>query len=282
LFNLKPIDPGVNNGRGNLAFGYPDPDHPNYVGPGYYAEAPLASRDSLRWLPPEFDRGSIARAMFYMATRYNGQGTEPNLYLTDDPPSASPWGTEMGDLSVFVQWNRKHRPDELELRRNRLIFEEFQHNRNPFIDFPELVDAAFTSHLYLAPGTWRVKHFSFDELMNEAVSGWLADPDGDGIINLHEYAFGLHPREAGAVQPVHFSLTEGGDAAVEFRKIRDAHLAGLEYLLEHSSDLGIWEPILPSSTLTWDDGPWHRMVRIAFPLPQNAQRQFVRARVIVE
>lgn len=64
LFNLAPADPGVNSGRGNLAYGYPDPAHPNYVAPGYYAEAPLVSRDSERWLPPEADRGFIARALF--------------------------------------------------------------------------------------------------------------------------------------------------------------------------------------------------------------------------
>lgn len=285
LFNLRPCDPGVNSARGNLAFGYPDPTLPNYVGPGHYEQAPLASRDSDRWLPPEADKGFIARAMFYMATRYNGEGTEPDLYLTATPPTQSPWGTEMGDIHALLQWNRKHPPVEFERRRNRLIYEQFQHNRNPFIDYPDLVDAAFTYHLYLAPGTWRVKHFTFEELNDPTVSGWAADPDGDGRSNLFEYALGTNPRKTGSTFPITILPAHGpvGQWLLSYREVKDADLWGLNYTVEGSSDLETWTEVEP--TLRWfsEDGPNHRTVFLDLPSDiSHPTRQFFRLRVTLE
>lgn len=144
------------------------------------------------------------------ATRYEGNGTKPDLYLSDDPSVESPWGTSMGDLTAFIEWNRQHPPAGFEERRNDLIHQQFQHNRKPFIDYPDLVDAIWTSDLYLAPGTWRVENFTFAELDDEAISGWLADPGGDGIVNLHEYAFGSDPWRGGPGRPVEVAFHGGG------------------------------------------------------------------------
>jgi hypothetical protein len=41
--------------------------------------------------------------------------------------------------------------------------------------------------------TWRKLRFSTNDLANAALSGPNGDPDGDGISNLAEYAFGLEP-----------------------------------------------------------------------------------------
>lgn len=279
LHNLKPCHPGVNSARGNLAFGYPDPAHPNYVPVGSYPEAPLASRDSLRWLPPEDDCGFIARAMFYMATRYNGEGTEPDLYLTDTPPVESPWGTAMGDIQAFLEWNRRYPPGPAEKQRHNLIFSDYQGNRNPYIDFPDLVDAVFTAHLYLAPGTWRTAHFNFDELADASVSAWEADPDGDGRPNLLEYAFGSNPRQPGSASPVQIHYQEDGSTTVEFRKVREAHLWGLEYQFEHSTDLIHWEPVEKELVSTTEQGPWYKDVVATLPMAHGGPRHFVRVLV---
>ncbi|MFE1896831.1 endonuclease, partial [Streptomyces yangpuensis] len=46
-----------------------------------------------------------------------------------------------GRISLLKQWNRMDPPDAFEQRRNQVIFDVYQHNRNPFIDHPEWVDA---------------------------------------------------------------------------------------------------------------------------------------------
>lgn len=99
-------------------------------------------------------RGDMARAVLYMAIRYEGgrdaatQQSEPDLELTDDRSrilitSASP--AYMGLLSTLLAWHQADPPDAAERGRNEVIF-GFQGNRNPFIDHPEwATNALFTS-----------------------------------------------------------------------------------------------------------------------------------------
>lgn len=99
-------------------------------------------------------KGDLARAILYMAVRYeggahpvNGQ-SEPDLELTDNRAlivvtSGSP--AYMGLLSDLLQWHQADPPDDAERARNQVIY-SFQGNRNPFIDHPEWASAAlFTS-----------------------------------------------------------------------------------------------------------------------------------------
>jgi hypothetical protein len=44
---------------------------------------------------------------------------------------------------------------------------------------------------------WRAKMFNDDQLANVTVSGPNADPDGDGVVNVAEFALGGHPLIAG-------------------------------------------------------------------------------------
>ncbi|WP_064747153.1 endonuclease [Lysobacter antibioticus] len=99
-------------------------------------------------------KGDMARAILYMAIRYEG-GTDPNsgqaepdLELTDDRSkivitSSSP--AYMGLLTTLLQWHQADPPTAAEKARNEVIY-SFQGNRNPFIDHPEWATASlFTS-----------------------------------------------------------------------------------------------------------------------------------------
>lgn len=99
-------------------------------------------------------RGDLARAILYMAIRYEGgrdvvtNQSEPDLELTDDRSkivvtSASP--AYMGLMSTLLAWHSADPPDAGERGRNEVIF-SFQGNRNPFIDHPEWATSSlFTS-----------------------------------------------------------------------------------------------------------------------------------------
>ncbi|MEE7547795.1 ribonuclease, partial [Xanthomonas sp. Kuri4-1] len=99
-------------------------------------------------------KGDMARAVMYMAIRYEG-GTdaatgqsEPDLELTDDrskivQTAASP--AYMGLLSTLIDWHLADPPDAAERARNEVVY-SFQGNRNPFIDHPEwATPSLFTS-----------------------------------------------------------------------------------------------------------------------------------------
>ena len=100
-------------------------------------------------------QGDVARALFYMAVRYEGgvHGvtgvTEPDLELTDDLAliNASKTGSNeplayMGLLSVLIQWHNSDPVDIYEHQHNEAVYSA-QGNRNPFTDHPEWVACVF-------------------------------------------------------------------------------------------------------------------------------------------
>jgi endonuclease I len=145
LFNLRPINQAVNQTRGNRIFDEPDLFHgfdPAAAPPGApeCLYDPLGGQGRL-WAPRPAERGDIARAMFYMAVRYDGRDelTTP-LRLSDDPDTLA---GRFGRLSTLLRWHAEDPVDEEERRRNDLIFERFQGNRNPFVDDPGLAERVF-------------------------------------------------------------------------------------------------------------------------------------------
>jgi endonuclease I len=125
----------VNNGSGGGSGTYPG--HSNW------AQTPDGNGGSFEVWGKR--KGDMARAVMYMAIRYEGGDdintgqSEPDLELTDNrslivATSASP--AYMGLMSTLLAWHQADPPDAAERARNEVIF-SFQGNRNPFIDHPE-------------------------------------------------------------------------------------------------------------------------------------------------
>ena len=77
-------------------------------------------------------KGDVARAIFYMAVRYNGLSV-----VNGDLPDTTVG--QIGDLATLLQWNQTDASDDFEMNRNNYIY-TWQYNRNPFIDYPNLAD----------------------------------------------------------------------------------------------------------------------------------------------
>lgn len=93
------------------------------------------------WEPPEIVKGDVARMMFYMDIRYDGNdgSKTPNLELVDlvDTPRTdkSDGYGHFGKLCTLLQWHINDPVSDAERRRNNVVF-SWQGNRNPFIDRP--------------------------------------------------------------------------------------------------------------------------------------------------
>jgi len=125
VHNLKPADASVNVARSNKDFDNGGVQHSEAT-ECYYTDSTWEARDAVK--------GDIARIIFYMATRYEGDGGEIDLEVVDwnnTYPNA-----QHGKLSTLLEWNLQDPPDEFERNRNNVIY-SFQHNRNPFIDNPD-------------------------------------------------------------------------------------------------------------------------------------------------
>ncbi len=89
---------------------------------------------------------------------------------------------------------------------------------------------------------WQERHFTTEELDDEAVSGPFADPDGDGMPNLLKYALGGNPWTASKEIAPRMGLAgAAGDQylALSFIPADPAPL-DLDYRVEVSSDLINW------------------------------------------
>jgi endonuclease I len=130
LHHLRPTDVTVNSSRGNKDF-----DN----GGTLHEEAPDTYSDSDSWEPRDEVKGDVARMIFYMDIRYEGDNGELDLEVNNVVNNGS--APYHGKLSTLLQWHNQDPVDDFEKRRNEIIFNEYQHNRNPFIDHPEWVEA---------------------------------------------------------------------------------------------------------------------------------------------
>lgn len=134
LYHLNPSDGKANQQKNN----YP---------PGKLISADKFDNGSFRmgrdaagrivFEPADIYKGDFARAYFYVATCYEDlQWVEDNAYPLDNQSylEFDPWL-----IDVLLSWHRMDPVSEKE--RNRAdIVSSIQHNRNPFIDYPELVE----------------------------------------------------------------------------------------------------------------------------------------------
>ena len=125
VHNLKPAASSVNQDKSNLDFDNGGEQHDVATG-CYFTDSTWEARDEVK--------GDIARIIFYMDTRYEGNNGESNLTVVDYV-NTYPL-PEHGKLSTLLEWNNFDPPDEFERNRNNVIF-SWQQNRNPFIDNPE-------------------------------------------------------------------------------------------------------------------------------------------------
>ena len=119
LHHLFPADSLLNAIRGSHPFG--EVTHEEKMlkcGESHYGLGTSGTEDIFE--PPQAHKGNVARALFYFSIRYD-------LPIEDQ------------EEAVLRQWNQEDPVDDQERARNDRIF-EIQKNRNPFVDFPELVD----------------------------------------------------------------------------------------------------------------------------------------------
>ncbi|MEL6535577.1 MAG: endonuclease, partial [Bacteroidota bacterium] len=140
VHHLRAADISTNSARNNRNFG--EATTPYVDGSGQYSGATgsFTSSSEYVWEPRAEVKGDIARMIFYMATRYEGENGEVDLELTETLLSNTDKSPLHARLSVLLAWHVEDPVDQQERDRNDVIY-SYQNNRNPFIDRPEFVEA---------------------------------------------------------------------------------------------------------------------------------------------
>ncbi|UTW66414.1 endonuclease [bacterium SCSIO 12643] len=145
LHHLRAADVSTNSARNNRNF---DEAPTQYVdGSGNYSGTTDSYTSSTDWVwePRDEIKGDVARMIFYMTVRYEGENGEVDLELTDNLLSSTDKTPFHGKASVLVQWHLDDPVSSEEIARNNVIY-GYQGNRNPFIDHPEYVCEIYGSY----------------------------------------------------------------------------------------------------------------------------------------
>jgi len=136
-FHIYPTDGKVNGQRGNSPFG----ECANGTSLGGKALGKLGACTFPGYSGQVFEpvdeyKGDFARSYFYFATRYENKMTSisGDSFNKTTYPSLSDWA-----LNLFLKWSRQDPVSQKEIDRNNAIY-QYQKNRNPFIDHPELAE----------------------------------------------------------------------------------------------------------------------------------------------
>lgn len=107
--------------------------------------------------------------------------------------------------------------------------------------------------------------------------GTEADPDGDGLSNLLEYALGGDPATANSeIAPLLGTETVGESTYLSIAFTKNANAQGIDYVVEASSDLVTWESA--GSTTVVEDATT-AIIRDNVALT-DSDRRFIRLRVV--
>ena len=157
LYNVRPATAKVNTARGNskyIEFNEGDKYYESTDGGPYALKVNSDPNQGFatKCEPADQVKGDIVRSLMYTYIHYNKFGSY-NWYY-DEPANTK---CVMGSLQlnnvfgydnmdkiyeVISKWNKLDPVDDLERLRNDTI-QAIQGNRNPFVDYPDLIDACF-------------------------------------------------------------------------------------------------------------------------------------------
>lgn len=133
LYNLMPSDAKANSTKSNYGMGVvTKASYDNGV-------IKVGTGDSGKklWQPYPQWQGDFARAYLYMATCYQDYAWVKeglNSLETGDYPTLQKWASDL-----YIKWAKQDPVSDLEAKRNNIV-SSIQGNRNPFIDFPNLME----------------------------------------------------------------------------------------------------------------------------------------------
>ncbi len=133
LFHIYPVDGWVNNKRNNYPYG--NVSNPTWTSKNGSKLGTSASEgyNGIVFEPIDAYKGDLARSYFYMCVRYKDINFSQNEFSQFNGAELAPWA-----LNQLVEWHLNDPVSQKEIDRNNNVY-SIQNNRNPFIDYPELV-----------------------------------------------------------------------------------------------------------------------------------------------
>lgn len=140
-FHIYPTDGKVNGQRSNFPYGECAngttlPSNGSVKALGRLGSCTFPGYSGTVFEPDDQYKGDFARSYFYMAAAYNDKiaGWNSKMLAGNNYPAFSSWA-----INLLLKWHREDPVSQKELDRQEVVYGA-QHNRNPFIDHPELAE----------------------------------------------------------------------------------------------------------------------------------------------
>lgn len=170
LYNLMPCESKINSKKSNYPMGIVVSGD---IGNGW-TKVGKGTDGKWYWEPADPWKGDFARGYMYMATAYqdyNWSGNQaPQILQQGAYPTLKEWA-----YKLYIQWAKADKPNALEIKRNNEVA-KIQGNRNPYVDFPNLMEYVWgdSTNIAFNPET-TVKSSSY--VNGEGGGGGSVDPD---------------------------------------------------------------------------------------------------------
>ncbi len=225
------------------------------------SDTKIEYRDDIQFMTADIYNGTASAALRYVAGSYRAFGNNGTTAFEGSVNQAS--NTALNNLTGTITASQAF--SDLVTASDHL---------------PLIVDYTVATPY----NTWRLQHFTAAQLANPAVSGDLADPDGDGIPNLLEYALNLDPNAASAAGlPTAGQTTVGGSQYLTLTYTRVIAATGITYQPQVSGDLSTWNGgpgyTAPVSTTNNPDGMTQTVVAQDAVAMTAGGRRFMRLQV---
>lgn len=185
LYNLMPCESRINSTKSNYPMGkVVSGDKGNG-----WTKVGKGTDGNWYWEPADPWKGDFARGYMYMATAYqdyNWVGKQALQILQQGAyPTLQKWA-----YTLYIQWAKADKPNALEIKRNNDVT-KIQGNRNPYVDFPNLMEYVWgdSTNIAFNPET-TVKSSSY--VNGGGGGGGSVDPDpnpGTTEVNVYQATF---------------------------------------------------------------------------------------------
>ncbi len=136
LFHIYPTDGFVNNKRANLPFGEVGITFWESTNGSKVGQNTFGGYTKTVFEPIDEYKGDFARSYFYMVTAYEDRVAD---WVSDQIGGSAYPGFTDWSLELMLKWHRDDPVSLKEVRRNEEVY-KIQQNRNPYIDYPQLVE----------------------------------------------------------------------------------------------------------------------------------------------
>lgn len=132
LHHIFATDGYVNQKRGNFPFGEVRSASWTSQNGSKLGTSMTAGYTGTVFEPIDEYKGDFARALMYMSVRYYGEDSNWSNSEMTDKSVIKPWA-----ITMLLRWNEQDPVSQKEINRNNAIYNDYQYNRNPFVDHPE-------------------------------------------------------------------------------------------------------------------------------------------------